>query len=43
MKIVGISQTVSASIPLQPRRAIRFSVSARRLSVTTNVASALAP
>jgi PRC-barrel domain len=34
-------QTVSASIPVQPRRAIRSSVAARRLPVTTNVPNAL--
>ena len=41
MKIVGISHTVSASMPVQPRCRISSSVRARRLSVTMNVAKAL--
>jgi hypothetical protein len=41
MKIVGISHTVSAARPVQPRCRIISSVPARRRSVTTNVAKAL--
>src|SRR5439155_554036 len=41
LKTVGISHTFSASMPVQPRCRISFSVLARRVSVTTNVPKAL--